>query len=46
MSGASQINFTGSAASANVQIGGTSGMGFMSMTGNSAVNVGRPAPSS
>ncbi len=41
MSGASQINFTGSAASASLQVGGSSGgIGIMSMMDGSSVNVG------
>jgi T5SS/PEP-CTERM-associated repeat protein len=41
MSGASQINFTGSAASASLQVGGSNGgTGIMSMAGGSSVNVG------
>jgi T5SS/PEP-CTERM-associated repeat protein len=40
MSGGSTITFTGSAASASLQVGGTNGTGFMTMTGNSVVNVG------
>ena len=41
MSGGSQINFTGAAASASLQVGGSSGgAGIMSMAGNSIVNVG------
>lgn len=41
MSGASSINFTGSAASASLQVGATNGgVGIMTMTGNSVVNMG------
>lgn len=40
MSGASTITFTGSAADASLQVGGLNGTGFMTMTGNSIVNVG------
>jgi T5SS/PEP-CTERM-associated repeat protein len=40
MSGGSAINFTGSATGAFLQVGGPSGTGFMTMTGNSIVNMG------
>lgn len=40
MSGASSIAFTGSAANASLQVGGTGGTGFMAMTGASTVDVG------
>jgi T5SS/PEP-CTERM-associated repeat protein len=40
MSGGSTITFTGTAPSASLQVGGIGGTGFMSMTGNSVVNVG------
>ena len=40
MSGGSSIVFTGQAASASLQVGGTSGTGFMTMTGGSTVDVG------
>src|SRR6185436_4659933 len=40
MSGGSQINFTGTAANASLQVGGIDGTGFMSMTGGSTVNAG------
>ena len=40
MSGGSTINFTGSAPDAFLLLGGPSGTGFMTMTGNSVVNMG------
>lgn len=40
MSGGSTINFTGSATGAFLQVGGPSGTGSMTMTGNSVVNMG------
>ena len=40
MSSGSSINFTGTAASASLQVGGVGGTGFMSMTGASTVHVG------
>ena len=40
MSGGSSINFTGLAPSASLQVGGISGAGIMTMTGNSVVDVG------
>ena len=40
MSGGSSITFTGSAASASLQVGGLGGTGFMTMTGNSIVDIG------